>query len=71
MSYTGRIRYREVSSRGQCELGLKNNVQFRDVSAIWTFGYESLTVISPIPKKSVRCREVSTIRRFHCIEPHK
>ena len=32
MSYIGR--YREVSSREECELGPKNDVHYREVSAI-------------------------------------
>ena len=34
MPYIGRVRYREVRSRGQCELGPKNDVHYREVSTI-------------------------------------
>ena len=34
MPYIGRVRYREVSSRGQCDLGAKNDVHCREVLAI-------------------------------------
>ena len=32
------------------------------MSAIWRFCYESLTVISSVPEKNVRCREGSAIK---------
>ena len=32
------------------------------MSAIWKFCYESLTVISSVPEKNVRCKEVSAIK---------
>ena len=32
------------------------------MSATWKFCYESLTVISSVPEKSARCREVSAIK---------
>ena len=34
MSNIGRVHYREVSSKAQCELGPKNDVHYRGVSAI-------------------------------------
>ena len=54
MSNIGRARYREVSSSGQCEL--------HEMSATWRFCYESLTVISCVPEKRARCRELSAIK---------
>ena len=32
MPVIGRVRYREVSPRGACELGPKNNFCYRDMS---------------------------------------
>ena len=34
MPYIGRVRYREVSSGGQCDLGAKSDVHCREVLAI-------------------------------------
>ena len=64
--FIGRVRYREVSSRWYCELGPRNVIRYREVSATQKFCYENLTVILSIPEESVRCIEVSNIRRFHC-----
>ena len=71
----GRAHYREVSSSVPCELGPKNNVYYREVSAIKCplHGGFAMRVLSLFhPEKSVHCREVSAIkdvptRRFHCI----
>ena len=49
------------------EMSNIGRVRYREVSATWRFCYESLTVILSVPEKSVRCREVSAIRKFHCI----
>ena len=43
-------------------LGPKNDARYREVSVLWRFCYENLTVISSVSEKSVRCREVSAIK---------
>ena len=44
------------------EMSNIGRVRFREVSATWRFCYDSLTVISSVPEKSVLCREVSAIK---------
>ena len=62
----GRVRCKEISSRWQCELTPKEDVRHREVSKtmcpLQRGGYESLTVISFVPEKSVCCREVSSLK---------
>ena len=42
-------------------MGPKNDIRYK-VSATWRVCYESMTAISSVPEKSVRCREVSAIK---------
>ena len=75
-SAIGRVRYREVSSRGEYELGPKNDVLYREVSIIICSLHRNFVLrvwpILSVPEKRVHCREVfplklSAISGFHCI----
>ena len=44
MIYIGRVRYWEVSSRGLCEWGPKNDVHYRDESAIKDVRYNGVSL---------------------------
>ena len=46
-------------------IGPKNDIYWRKVSATHRFYYESLTVMSSIPVKSILCRELSAIKDVH------
>ena len=62
----GCIRYRKVSSRRYFELVPKNDVHYREVSAVKCplhTRYENFTVILFVAAKSVRCREVCAIKK--------
>ena len=63
--FIGRVCYREVSSRWYCKLGPRNVIRYRGVRYIEVLLWEFDRHLS-VPEKSVRCREVSNIRRFHC-----
>ena len=59
------VLYKEVTSKARCQSGHQESVRYTEVSPVMCllqrFFYESLTVVSSVPKKKVCYKEVSAI----------